>query len=340
MTNNYMYPAEQQEYTQLPPLTPSMEELIKILGIEIKKGNNKHSINAKCPFCGDTKYHLSISPQKWVCHCWKCGFGGNGVQLYAEVRGISVKEATAELSEKYGVDGSVYAQIEKRAKTIISTPEPELDYNKIDKVYRALYSILRLSSEHKQNLINRGMTVKHSHYKTLPQKSYLKYNSDIPNLSDQQKLGYNIAQKLIELGMDLSGVPGFYTIKGKWFMVYHPGMLVPVIDENGLVVCLQIRTDEGDLRYITLSSSGLENGTKACTNIHIVGKVKKDSIICITEGPLKADIAACLSIKNNPKIVYVAIMGVNNTKKLYKYLQDLFHQFGPLRVENCLYMDK
>ena len=96
---------------------------------------------------------------------------------------------------------------------------------------------------------------------------------------------------------NIEGIPGFYiNKKGHWTLAGAPGLLLPVQDFDGLIRGLQIRPDDrpdGMPKYIWLSSTGRFKGRSAKTAFH-VSRPPHAGLKCvwITEGPLKADIAA------------------------------------------------
>lgn len=63
----------------------------------------------------------------------------------------------------------------------------------------------------------------------------------------------NISNKLIELGFELKGVPGFFLDKrNEWTMICKEGFLIPIRNLENRIVFLQIRLTkkEGKRRYI------------------------------------------------------------------------------------------
>jgi hypothetical protein len=44
------------------------------LGLAVRPAGSEY--RACCPFCGDTKFHLYLNPQKDAWHCFRCGEGG------------------------------------------------------------------------------------------------------------------------------------------------------------------------------------------------------------------------------------------------------------------------
>jgi len=168
----------------------------------------------------------------------------------------------------------------------------------LDTAYRALLSQLELSKLHRDNLHRRGLTddqIAHSDYKTLPAKDH----------------GHLIDNLMLQ-GVGLAGVPGFYLEDSKWKIIKTDGLLIPVKDFKRRIVGIQIRCDEHQSgKYKWLSSRGLNKGCSPGTPIHVAGnqQATKGAEIWITEGPLKANIAA---FKLNSTVL--AVPGVGNWK--------------------------
>ena len=102
----------------------------------------------------------------------------------------------------------------------------------------------------------------------------------------------------------------------------------------------QVRKDFGKLRYITLSSKGFPQGTSSRVRVHFPitnPVINSDTIIRITEGPLKADVA--LSFTTNLNVVYMAVMGVNSLNELKQIFKDIKPNDIKI-VQNFLDMDK
>ena len=60
-------------------------EVANICGLTIKDySSGKQEIEARCPFCDDTKYHLNLNRIKNQWLCFKCGERGNDVSLYSD----------------------------------------------------------------------------------------------------------------------------------------------------------------------------------------------------------------------------------------------------------------
>jgi hypothetical protein len=157
-----------------------------------------------------------------------------------------------------------------------------------DRVYREFLNLLSLSREHKEDLLRRGLSdedIKKNGYKSIT----------------KAKKPWDICKILLNRGIKLSGIPGFYKDKGKygggyWTFNWKPGYLIPMIDGQGRIQALQRRVEnprKGEPKYMLMSSFKKENGSNSGTPAHVAMPSEiKDSRVWVTEGPLKADIAA------------------------------------------------
>lgn len=284
-------------------------EVADICGLTIKEYSlGKQEIEARCPFCDDTKYHLNLNRIKNQWLCFKCGERGNDVSLYSRLHGISNAEAVKEL-KKRGLG---------TAQSRIITPLPKASLIKplMDRhnVYFDMLSMLRLDVTHRNDLLNRGLSfanINQFMYKSVPRD---------PNV---QRI---IIRKLSER-YDLKGIPGFYRSYGEWKMhtPKYGGFFVPVCNHEGYIQGMQIRYDTGDKRYGWFSTTNYPDGTGAQSWVHVVGNTLSQEAF-LTEGALKCDVASSLSNGS----LYIAVPGVNaigllpealdnlNVKKIYE----------------------
>jgi hypothetical protein len=153
-------------------------------------------------------------------------------------------------------------------------------------VYTALLSSLSLWPEHKAELMRRG----------LPSEEIqrLQYAS-APTDADSSNLARSLSQQY-----GLTGVPGFYQLGGEWRIVRAgAGFFVPYRNERGLIEGLQLRRfpySDRD-KYLWLSSKGKPAGASSGSPLHFAKShllASADEVV-ITEGALKADVAAYLS---------------------------------------------
>lgn len=228
-----------------------------------------------CPLCGDQKYHLYANPVKGVWHCFRCGAAGRWVD---EEWGLSRAGQAPPVSEG----------LERRAPDEV-----------LDRVYRALLAALPLSESHLWHLLSeRQMSPEQilaGQYRTLPASDVLREQ---------------VAEQVARVAGSPEGVPGFcQTVSGRWTIWGSTGLVVPVRNWAGSIWGIQIRRPQGDPRYVWLSSRGKPGGAPARAVYHVAwpGGQVKSRRVWLTEGPLKADVAAALLGE-----VVVAVPGVHS----------------------------
>ncbi len=158
----------------------------------------------------------------------------------------------------------------------------------LDKVYRSLLAELELSKPHHEDLIARGMSeasIIAGGYKSLPR-------SGRPTLVN--KLTQAVSRGELPI---LAGVPGFYMVTGELryaTLAGSVGMLIPVKDTVGRIGGLQVRCDSAGSsgKYRWVSSPGEFGGCSSGSPIHVAGASYVSEYAVVTEGALKADIAA------------------------------------------------
>jgi len=182
----------------------------------------------------------------------------------------------------------------------------------LDTAYRALLAELPLFETHRENLQHRGLTD--------AQIASLGYRTLSANGCRE------LVNKLQARGVRLAGVPGFYLEAGERKLAGPAGIAIPVTDTRGRIAGLQVRCDKADTgRYKWLSSRGFNAGCSPA------GPVSANGEVWITEGPLKADIAA-LKLKR----VVLAVPGVGNWRGVIPIIREL----APARAVVAFDMDK
>ena len=246
-----------------------------------------------------------------VYHCFHCPEdiqkNTGALDLYSRVRfghGLKrdeSKEVFKQLCSELGVKSAV----PQRSKFMVlrdSNIYPA-DDQKLDKVYSALMGLeyLKLSSQHLENLVARGLPIREACKKgfaSLPPSSVLianhpegsnmkdwytrsnisQFKKRLPAMSTVSKndiiAGVLIAKELVNQGVDLHGVPGFYHLTPQiWAYRYDCGMLVPTVSYEGNIVGIQTRRDtvlKNGIWYMTLSSKGLPDGvTSGISRTHV-----------------------------------------------------------------------
>jgi hypothetical protein len=164
------------------------------------------------------------------------------------------------------------------------------DPDTLHRAYSALLALLHLSRPHRDALRRRGLSdeeIDRRGYRTLPVRGRARLARDLRE----------------HLGDALLSVPGFVAKQGEGGRPYltiagAAGLLVPVRDPAGRVVALLVRRDDaGDGRgkYLYLSSAR-HGGPGPGAPPHVpLGIQAPAETARITEGPLKADVAAALS---------------------------------------------
>ena len=290
----------------------TMTDVISILNLCIRHRNSR-SIDADCPFCAK-RGKLNIHLQKEVFHCNYCDERGGMLDLYAKIYSMNRQEAYRAICYSLRLNGygpGLKTVFPKPRDIILNSEAPLLEPPlKIwHKTFSCLFSLLKLSSTHKQKLLGRGLS----------EKEIIKYG-----YKSTPAYGYpQLAAAIQEQGCVVEGVPGFYKgDNGQWTVNFHPkcsGIIIPIYNLNGLICGAQIRLDipiEGR-KYIWFSSSSKNEGTGSGSPIGFCGDVHTDTVY-LTEGYLKATVAHCLSNK-----AFLGQAGVNNYKMLEPTLRIL-----------------
>ncbi len=152
-------------------------------------------------------------------------------------------------------------------------------------VYTALLALCPLSPAHRDHLL--GPT------RQLPQEALGNYGT-LPEGKAQTPI---LAALVDQCGRDaLLETPGFVEDQsrpGGLRFNSHGGLLIPVRDTADRIQGMQVRADRGEPRYRWLSSAeGASSGTPA--HVARPAQITTRPSVVLTEGPLKADIAAPL----------------------------------------------
>lgn len=297
-----------------------MSDVISLIGLPYPPSGHS-TYNIPCPCCDDKpgKKHLNINLKKDVFRCPRCGFSGGVFDLYAHYAGIPREEVREALIARLNVQGDV----QKRTPKVVIKEIPECPLTDVDSrsaTYEAFLAKLSLSSDHRQNLRDRGLTddaIDRLGYKTTP----------VIGMS-------SIAKQLAGEGHYLAGVPGFYkTESGQWsFVQENRGILIPVRNENGQIQGLQIRRDNVTRRkFRWVSSVGKPDGCKAEGWVHLAGTPRP--MILLTEGPMKSDVIHFLTGQT-----VVAVPGVNALTHLERML-DILREYGVTKIMTAFDMD-
>ena len=277
-----------------------MVDIIPLLGLPTPPAG-KSSYYIPCPCCEDKPKgrHLNINLRKDVFRCPRCGFSGGVLDLYAFYAKIPREKALEELLDR---KGKIFRPQQARLPVVDESPLTGVEERHA--TYTALLQNLTLASDHRENLLSRGLSLEEIHrlgYKTTP------------------VLGFSsLAKRLREKGLYMAGVPGFYKSQGQWTLkIPGRGILIPVRDVQGQIQGLQVRLDNVEKRkFRWLSSNGLEEGCGAKTWVHLAGEPRP--LVLLTEGPMKADVIHFLTGQT-----VLAVAGVNSLSQLRPVLEEL-----------------
>lgn len=296
-----------------------MMDIIPLIGIPYPP-SGRSSYNIPCPCCDDSprQKHLNINLAKDVFRCPRCGFSGGVFDLYAHYSGLPRDSVRDALIERLNVQGNTQRTTATKVTVVPECPPTDIDARHA--TYTALLAKLSLASDHRQNLLSRGLSpeeIDRLGYRTTP----------VIGMAA-------IAKQLQYEGYYLSGVPGFYRMEnGTWtFISESRGILIPVRDMEGRVQGLQIRRDNVTRRkFRWVSSIGKPDGCKAEGWIHISGSIRPT--IILIEGPMKADIVHFLTGQT-----VVAVAGVNTLAQLEPVLTTM-REGGVCRIMTAFDMD-
>lgn len=302
-----------------------------ILNIRIKRPGRK-SIYTDCPFCGDTRGKMNLNLEKNQFRCNYCGESGGAIALYAKAHGLSNSVAYREICEiLYGdANPKEYKSAAKPKIDLPSNSEIASVYDR-NQTYEMMMSMLKLTDKHIDDLMKRGLSleqIRKNGYRSTPAFGF-----------------EQMAKALQDKGCVVKGIPGFYEkSNGAWtinFKSYCSGILIPYRTISGLIQAFQIRLDRPFVdekghktKYIWLSSVDEEKGTSSQSPAHFVGDPCDEQAVFVTEGALKADIAAALSGRT-----FIAIAGTGCIDSL-KEPFEIIKRNGVSKVYEALDMDK
>ena len=258
-------------------------ECINITNVINKLGLKKtnqigNNIYVTCPFCQsrkDKNGYMKINVLNNLFRCDKCERSGTSIELYADLKYITNKEAFKQLLKEVPVlDNIPY---------VYNNPIKDELYRDI--VYNAFLELQTLNNKHIEKLEKMGFS-----------KEYIKSNK-FKSIEIRKKQKKEICLKLQEQGLKLDGIPGFFQDKDfKWTYKSHKGIFIPVYLDNR-IQGLRILLDEeyrNDTKNIWFSSNNEYNGTKTnnfitilkdenCSWLDMYNSKRKNGIIIATE---------------------------------------------------------
>lgn len=240
----------------------------------------------------------------------------------------------------------------------------------LNAAYEAMSKIpaLQLLPEHRDNLLKRGLSeeaITRNGYRSVPtnmatdpyyDKLYKAEGGESRRTATmgwitakQIRFGMMIAHSIIAQGIGVQGVPGFFLFGNQWCYWCNPGILIPTRNIKGQIVIWQVRRDKlqrkDDPRYVTVSCQSLPGHvTEAVSRCHfpLANEPLCDASsyvkipFCLTEGPLKADIA--VHLYGSP-VAFAAIPGIKTTKDFLNCVDQFLAEHTDT-IFNCLDMDR
>lgn len=256
-----------------------------------------------CPQCG----HECSCTDKFF-NCFHCDLKGTGVDYARAVEPMLDDKAAKRkiFAILNGEEAPKFYEERKKAEEKAVTEAVKKSKEECSTVYYAMLRLLKLSEDHKINLLERGMSesdIQRFRFRTTP-----KDTRGLCNLLRRQ-------------GFDLAGVPGFYLDRGEWNLrIPAQGFLCPVFDgTENLILGFQIRADKpiNGNKYLWVSSAGREQGcTSGAQTCCLPGK--SDSMVIITEGILKATTVYSLL---EGSVTVVGVPGVKCLDTMNDYLE-------------------
>jgi DNA primase len=83
-----------------------MAKVLELAGFEPSRTAGSQ-LHGPCPVHRSrsrTSRTFSVQTEEGVCHCHKCGFSGNQIQLWARLKDMGVYEAAIDLCRQTGVE--------------------------------------------------------------------------------------------------------------------------------------------------------------------------------------------------------------------------------------------
>lgn len=216
-------------------------DVAELLHLRIRRPSPQ-GLYVDCPICNDKRGKMHINTQTDTWRCNYCDESGGMLALYAKVHSISTSTAYREISDALlnGVNLSDHAvKYPDKPKETPVEAAPAADIAVRNKTYTALLAMLTLSKEHRAHLQTvRGLPdeqIERLGYKTMPPFYMCR----------------SLANRLLQNGHQLDGVPGFYQKDGQWTIAsssFTAGIMIPARTRQGLISGFQIRLD---VRFIT-----------------------------------------------------------------------------------------
>jgi len=216
----------------------SLLRLVESQGYQPKKQGNDYVI--KCPFHEEDTASLVISPKNNLFHCFGCGAAGSVIDWVMKTRGVSFRFACEILMEDAGLvaESESVKPVSRNTATKLSTPLSTNADNQtaLNNVLDYYHQTLKQSPEALEYLQSRGLN-----HPELIDTFKLGYAN--------RTLGYRLPEKNRKAGKELRGqLQEIGVLRKSGHEHFNGSLVVPVMDENGVITEVYGRKVRQDLR--------------------------------------------------------------------------------------------
>jgi len=215
----------------------SLLRLVESQGYEPKKKGKDYVI--RCPFHEDETASLVISPAKNLFHCFGCGEAGSVIDWVMKTRGVSFRFACTILQEDAGLVAEGGTQtVSQNTTTKLAAPLSADADNQtaLKNVMDYYHQTLKQSPEALEYLQSRGLN-----HPELIDTFKLGYAN--------RTLGYRLPEKNRKAGKELRGqLQEIGVLRKSGHEHFNGSLVVPVVDENGVITEVYGRKVRQDLR--------------------------------------------------------------------------------------------
>ena len=245
----------------------SLVRLVESQGHQPKKQGKDYVM--RCPFHEDDTPSLVISPRKNLYHCFGCGAAGTVIDWTMKTQGLSFRHAVELLREG---DVSVMANdkpvkrntAHKHPQPLSASPDKQATLKRVIDYY---HQTLKQSPEALEYLESRGL--KHAE---LIDRFKLGYAN--------RTLAYRLPEKNRKAGAEIRGqLQEIGVLRQSGHEHFNGSLVVPVMDENGIISEVYGRKIRNDLRKGTAYHLYLPGPHQGVWNVEAL-MASKEIILC------------------------------------------------------------
>lgn len=314
------------------PILDVVEAFVEDLNIH-KAGANYQGFS---PFRNDSSdTSFTLSPSRGIFKDWVMpDYTGNCIKFVSLYKNLSYFEACIEIAFRFNIiDNDFYTKtlsrkaprdiiiFERKYNTVIKEKSNIADEYTLNKVFRIFIDCCKVSDKHKTYL----METRH-----LSEDDISKYKLfTFPSRGILRTFFKKITEEFGSTDI-LEKIPGFYKrVKDtNYTFMRYTGIGIPIRNENGNIVGIQIRKDVDDGQRYTWFSSAFaindekkenEKGTSSGSPVAVIYPEKiKYKAIFITEGFFKA-----VEIAKHFGCIALSVQGVSTWKPIKAIIDEL-----------------